>query len=52
MTYESGAIAEGASATWKAARTGLDAALNAVLTAKDGKVTVTLCSSGTIVIFR
>ena len=52
MTYESGAIAEGTSVTWNAARTGVDTPAHAVLTAKDGKVTVTLRSSGVIVIFR
>lgn len=52
MTCESGAIATGTSVTWNAEHTGIDAPMHAVLTAKDGKVTVALRSNGVIVIFR
>ena len=53
MTYAPGAITENTSVTWNAAGTGMGTpAINAMLTAKDGKVTVTLCSGGTILSIR
>lgn len=53
MTYAPGAVTENTSVTWNAAGTGMGApAINAMLTAKDGKVTVTLCSGGTVLSIR
>ena len=52
MTYETGAIAEGTAVIWAAANTGIPSPMNAVLTARDGKVTVTLRSSGTVLSIR
>lgn len=52
MTYEAGAIAEGTETIWSSVNTGAASPMNAVLTARNGKVTVTLRSSGTVLSIR